>query len=54
VCPASQFVVAEVSAIGNGGQVLLDEASAAALQEEQPLHDHSSKAGSGWLPTKHR
>jgi hypothetical protein len=41
---------AEVSAIGNGGQVLLDEASAAALQGQQLLHHGSSNAGSSWLP----
>uniref|UniRef100_A0A383VEC8 Apple domain-containing protein n=1 Tax=Tetradesmus obliquus TaxID=3088 RepID=A0A383VEC8_TETOB len=45
----------EVSAIGNGGQVLLDEATAEALQGQQPPHGDSSKAGSSsWLPTATR
>ncbi|WIA31963.1 hypothetical protein OEZ86_002818 [Tetradesmus obliquus] len=45
----------EVSAIGNGGQVLLDGATAEALQGQQPLHGGSSKAGSSsWLPAAHR
>jgi hypothetical protein len=39
-----------VSAIGNGGQVLLDEATAEALQGQRLLHHGSSNAGSSWLP----
>jgi hypothetical protein len=50
LCGCSAVAAAEVSAIGNGGQVLLDEATAAALHGQQLLHRGNSNAGSSWMP----